>query len=353
MFYLILIVPLLVPFIYKFWFKRTYTYGEMAANAAIAVALTGLVYGMGAYRAMYDTEILSGYVTSKERTWVSCSHSYDCRCRQVRTCSGSGKNRSCSTTRQCDTCYEHSNDWDWDVHTTVGNFEIDRIDRRGTLEPPRFSKVVIGDPAAREHGYTNYIKAAPDSLFAHDKNLIEAYKNKIPKYPEVYDYYNVNRVINLTGANTKDWNMYLSEALKSLGKDKQLNIIAVLTNEPLEFSQALFYNWAGGKKNDVVMAFGIEKGTNKVAWFQSTSLGNGMGNQELHITLRNESVDKEISLDLLKQNVSIIANKYNRLPMEQFEYLKDQSEPPLWVVILALVMGIGSSIAVGYFFSRD
>ena len=351
MFYLILIVPLLIPFVYKFWFKREYTYGEMAANAAIAVALTGMVYGLGAYRAMYDTEILSGYVTSKQQTYVSCSHSYECRCRQVRSCSGSGKSRSCSTTRECDTCYEHSNDWDWDVKTTVGNFEIDRIDRRGTLEPPRFTKVQIGDPAAAEHGYTNYIKAAPDSLFAHDPKLIEKYKNEIPKYPEVYDYYNINRVLNFTGADTKDWNMYLETVLKSLGKEKQINIIVVMTKNPIDFADALVYNWSGGKKNDVVMIYGVDG--NKVTWFQSTSLGNGMGNQELHVTLRNESIDKEITLDLLKKQVNIIANKYNRLPMEQFEYLKDQSEPPMWVVILALVIGIGSSVAVGYSFTKN
>lgn len=351
MFYLILFLPLCVPFIAKYMFHREYMVPELVANAVVAVLVTGAVYAAGTNLGYRDTEIISGYVTSKSKEWTSCEHSYDCRCRNVTSCSGSGKSRSCSTSRVCDTCYEHSNDWDWAVKSTVGNFYIERIDRRGSNEPPRYSKVVIGEPAVNTHGYENFIKAAPDSLFYHDEKLVTFYEKKIPNYPEPFDYYNINRVINQTSANVANWNGIMAEALKTMGAAKQLNMVAVLTNEPLNFSDALIYSWKGGKKNDVIMVYGL-KG-NQVEWFQSYSMGNGIGNQELHITLRTEAIGKEISDALLVSQIKTINEKFKRVPMEQFEYLKDQVEPPAWVIILSLVLGLGSSLGLAYFFTRN
>lgn len=351
MYWLLLVLPLMVPFIAKYVFKRTYTYQEMGINCAVAITLTSVVYFAGVYKSMYDTEVLSGFVTEKTREWTSCEHSYKCRCRQVRSCSGSGKSKSCSYHEECDTCYEHSNDWDWDVKTTVGNHTINRVDRRGSIEPPRWTEVTVGEPAANAHMYTNYIKAVPDSLFAYNQNIMDKYKDQIPKYPEIYDYFKINRVMNFSGADTREWSDYLSNSLKSMGKEKQVNIIAILTDKPVDFADALFYSWAGGKKNDVVMVYGVKEGV--VEWFQSTSVGNGMNNQELHITLRNESIGKAVDLELLKSQVGIINTKFNRLPMEQFEYLKDQVEPPIWVLIMALIVGLGSSLGVAYIFAKD
>lgn len=351
MFYLTLFLPLCVPFIAKYFFHREYEWKEMGINAIIAVLVTAIVYYAGTSIGYRDTELLSGYVKEKSQEWTSCEHSYSCNCRSVTSCSGSGKSRSCSTSRVCDTCYEHSNDWDWVVKSTVGNFYISRVDRRGTVEPPRFTKVVIGEPAVREHGYENYIKAAPDSLFYHDEKLLEFYKMKIPRYPEPYDYYNINRVLNYTGADVGNWNGIISEALKTMGASKQVNIVVVLTTEPLNFSDALIYSWKGGKKNDVIMVYGLEGNT--VSWFQSYSLGNGIGNQELHVTLRNEAIGKNISDALLVGQIKTIDKMFNRTSMEQFEYLKDQVEPPVWVIVLSLIFGLGTSIGLAYYFTRN
>ena len=82
-------------------------------------------------------------------------------------------------------------------------------------------------------------------------------------------------------------------------------------------------------------------------------MGNGIGNQELHITLRTEAIGKEISDALLLSQIKTINEKFKRVPMEQFEYLKDQVEPPAWVIILSLVLGLGSSLGLAYFFTRN
>jgi hypothetical protein len=152
-----------------------------------------------------DVEVWNGQVTGKYSEKVSCSHSYSCNC--YRSCSGSGKNRSCSTI--CQTCYEHSYDVSWRVESNIGTYTISRIDRRGLSKPPRWDRVKIGEPVSDTHTYTNYIKGSPDSLF-HKKKLLKKYQKDLPKYQsKVYDYYRLNRLVNL-GVNV-DNNLFNKE----------------------------------------------------------------------------------------------------------------------------------------------
>ena len=120
----------------------------------VSLVAAGIVYAVGYSNKITDQEIYNGEVTGKEKTRVSCEHSYSCNCRE--SCSGSGSTRSCSTT--CDTCYEHSYDVDWRVKTSVHEFNIQRINRQGTQEPPRWTKVTVGQPTAFVYKFTNYIR---------------------------------------------------------------------------------------------------------------------------------------------------------------------------------------------------
>lgn len=347
MFWLILILPLMVPLITKVLFKRSFEWKEMAISIVLTISITAMFYyGYGAAKT-HDTEILSGFVIDKTQQMVSCEHSYQCNPKRVRSCSGSGKNRSCTTRTEYDTCYEHSHDYDWEVRTSLGTFDIRRIDRRGVSEPPRWTKVKEYDPVAKEHSYTNYIKAVPDSLFT----SVAVTDYKIPEYPRTYDYYRVNRVINNTTVSTDDWNKHLSDLLKTAGKEKHLNVIAILTTEPESYADALFYQWYGGKKNDVIMIFGVND--KKVSWFRSTSVGNGMNNQDLHISMRNNAIGKDVDISLLKSQTDIILNKYTRLSMEEFEYLKYQIDIPWYIILISMLAGLGTSIGLGYYFSRN
>lgn len=351
MLWLLMIPPVLVPFVYKFVFRRTYTMKEFGINIMVSVVLTAAVYGAFNYQSMLDFEVLNGQVTSKSQEKVSCEHSYSCNCRTVQSCSGSGANRSCSSSTVCDTCYEHSYDFDWVIRSTVGNSVIDRVDRRGTIAPPRFKTVEIGEPFASNHAYTNYIKASPDSIFFLDKNLIELYGNKIPNYPTIYDYYRIDRVINVSKDKTlaNDWNEIINSRLRTMGAQKQVNIVVVLTDLPFDYSNALFYKWMGGKKNDVILVYGIDNGV--VTWFNSTTLGNG--NQKLNFLLRENSVGSVVNRELIESQLNIINSSFTRISMSEFEYLKDQREIPLWVIILTFIISMCGSIGIGFIFAKD
>ena len=265
-FLLLLLFPLLAA-VGSFLFFKGITWKELGllvvAEMIVAGASVGIIYCMDTS----DNEIWNGWITSKKQEWTSCSHSYSCNCHEV--CSGSGKNRSCSN--QCDTCYEHSNDWNWMVYTSNNeSIDIDRVDRQGVFTPPRWAAIRMDEPTARSHRYTSYIKAAPDSLFRH-QGLAEKYAGKIPKYPgEVYDYYHINRLVTqgLSASYPEVWNDGLEKINADLGAKKQVNMIVVLTSEADTWYYALEQSWIGGKKNDVILVIGVDPSTSAPRWAQ-------------------------------------------------------------------------------------
>lgn len=342
MIWLVLFVPMLVPLAAAFYYKKGRSIGEYAIHILITAVVTCAVFYAGKYYPAMDFQILNGAVTNKAQVYNPRTEYYDCNCRTVY--SGTGKNRTSS--RQCSTCTRVIPEWDWTVYTTVGNLDISRIDSAGRREPPRWTKVQIGEPVALEQTYVNQIKGVKDSIFHYDSSLIKQYEKDIPEYPRVRDYYRFNRIINLTSVDTSKWNDYINSRLKTLGKEKQVNIIVVLTDKDYGFYDALKYQWLGGKKNDVVMVIGVDN--NKVKWFGSTSLADGYKNQSLHATLRMNSHDREIDEGFIGEQIDIIAKEFVRTPMEEFDYLTSESEPPGWVMLLAVLLGVAGSIGVSY-----
>jgi hypothetical protein len=301
-----------------------------------------------------DIEILNGSVTSKASRHVSCSHSYDCHCKSVVRCSGSGKHRSCSTNRVCDTCYEHNFDVSWGVQSTINSFDISRVNRQGTEEPPRFTLVKVGDPVSETHRYTNWVKAVPESLF-NNQLAIASSKNKfislVPAYPDnVYDYQYVDRVIPIGVPLTELplWNKELATAISVLGPSKQVNavILMVKTNDP-NYEYVIRNEWLGGKKNDVIVIFGITEYP-KIDWVRIMSwTDNQLFKVELRDALQDigSVADRKIVLQTISDNIK---KSFQRKHMRDFEYLANEIMPPTWLivflVVLILVANIGAVV---------
>lgn len=350
---LLLVFPLAWPFVAKALWKHEITLGEMALNLLIGVAVVSGGWALGRYAQAADTEIINGQLTSKSGDRVSCDHSYRCNCRQ--TCTGTGKDRSCSET--CDTCYEHSYDVDWNLHTTVGDVTIDRVDRQGLSEPPRFSRALVGDPIAKTHSFQNYIKAAPDSLFnaLQDKQVLEQYKSVVPAYPDgIYDYHYVNRVLSV-GVPVPDlaaWNRDLAMRLRTLGPSKQANVVIVFTREKdAQFANGLRAAWLGGKKNDVVVVLGTPSYPT-IDWVRVISWTD---KEVFKVQLRDalldlKTIDQKTVLDTIEQRV---AKDFVRKHMADFAYLKNQIEPPGWAIALLVVLSIVASVGSSLYLARN
>lgn len=292
----------------------------------------------------WDNEIWSGRVVSKQQVRVSCSHPYQCN---PHPCGDKGKS-TCY-----DTCYEHSCDYDWVLTTSNGeHIEIDRVDRQGTSEPPRFTSAKIGDATAISHSYTNYIKASPWSVLRKDA-IEDSMQKMVPNYPiGIRDYHYCDRFVTV-GVNVQDkagWNAKLQELNADLGKKKQVNIVIIVvsTNDP-SYQFALEQAWIGGKKNDLIVLVGSSQyptidWVRIVSWSQSEDLKvemrdslQNLGNLEL----------KDQFLEIVRQEVD---SKFTRRPMAEFEYLMAAWEPSGGVILFLFLLGIIISGGLTWFF---
>ncbi len=339
---LLFIPPLIAVFVMKYLYHEEITLGEMAAQFLLPILLITVVWGVSRYSTMHDTNFLNGEVTDKKQVRVSCSHSYSCNCVTTTT------NGHSSTT--CQTCYDHSNDWDWRVYTTVGKFNISRIDRRGSYEPARWTAVQAHQPVALEDSYVNYIRAAPESLF----NMAAArgmYKDKLPEYPKSYDYHYADRVIpwGISVPELRLWNYSLAMMLRQVGPAKQANVVIVMTDQPESFANALKAQWIGGKKNDIVVVIGTQYPV--IKWVEVFSWAkNDYANVSIRSALLgSRTLNPATTIKLIEDNIVL---NYERRPMEDFKYLADEAVPSTWVLLLALILGTGLSFWLGLYF-RD
>ncbi|MBI5004205.1 hypothetical protein HZC00_03870 [Candidatus Kaiserbacteria bacterium] len=350
----LLAFPLAWPFIAKRIWGTEINLTEMAINIIVICLLSLGVWELGKYGQVADTEIWNGAVTRKDRTHGYYVTSYSCNCRQ--TCSGSGKNRTCTQT--CDTCYQDHYTVAWTADTTVGNVTFQKLDRSyrsvyQTPDPEVYTRCKVGEPAAIEHGYTNYIQAVPQSLFSGDKEAVSTWA--LPTYPRVYDFYRIRRVLNIdtkiANVAIDEINNALNAALKDLGQEKQVNVIVILTEtDDPAYRYSVEKKWIGGKKNDVVVFVGLDGDV--ITWADTMTWALNKGNELFHVKLR-DAVKGLKTLDpktFVPSVISTIEQHYDRPEMKQFEYLKEEIKPPLWVMVLAIAIATLGSIGLSQVF---
>lgn len=309
-----------------------------------------------------DNQIINGEVTGKDRAHGSYKRPYDCNCRSVTRCSGSGKNQSCSSDRKCDTCWEDRYTVKWTCNSNIGAWTIDSRDTTSssvymTPDPARYTQINIGDPVAKSIGYTNYIKAVPDSLFRPAaEDLKKKYALDIPEYPiDIYDFYKVDRVfgVGLNIPNVQEWNHLLSMELRKLGPQKQANVVIVITKIRDEnYFYALQDAWIGGKKNDVIVVIGAPEFPNKAAWVRVMALTD---NDLFRVKLRDSILDLDqlTAQDIIRSISEVTMKHYVRKPMQDFEYLDAQIDPPLWFTLLVIALIILSYGGFWFFWYRE
>ena len=355
---LLLFFPIAWPFIAKRIWHTTINWQEMGLQIFIVVAATTLVWQLRTYGQTHDTEIWNGSVVSKKRDHGHYLSSYACNCRTVT--SGSGSHQTTST--ECDTCYEDHYTVTWSAETTVGSVRFAHRDSTSRSvynlpDPEIYKRCVRGEPASIERGYINYVKAVPESLFNDKNSLAETFKDAIPKYPRVYDFYRIDRVIemgtNLPKLVHTQINNGLSETLKNLGAEKQVNIIVIFTSitDP-NYRYAVENAWLGGKKNDVVLFIGLLD--TQIIWSDVMTWARNSGNELFHVKMRDglkalRTVDAATMVPFISETVT---KHYTRPKMKDFEYLKDAIEPPVWVIIIAVMLATLGSIGLTFVFHR-
>ena len=326
---------------------------EFAVMELACLAIFGIGYGIARFSVVYDTELISGRVTGKEQNTVSCSHSYSCNCRE--TCSGTGKDRSCSTT--CDTCYDHSHDYDWDVYTNAmkNTVTIDRVDRQGVDTPPRWAAIQVGEPVVFQHMFSNYVKADPGSVLL--RRNVKAPKGlELPQYPnKTWDYYKTNRFLQVGRAdpNAARYNDLLMSANGDLGPSKQANVIIMEVNsaDP-SYEYYVEQEWLRGKKNDVIVILGITQHP-KIDWVAIVSWTTSA---ELKVELRDALMelgrvdDPDKLVGIIKEQVT---QKFQRRHFKDFEYMMASVQPGPVATIILMILGLLTCGGLTIYFYRN
>lgn len=357
----LLLVPVVLSGITFAIFRKLYPAAEMGqkiffsvGGLLISALILTAVFFLGVANQTHDVEILNGQITGKTRVHDSYVRSYSCNC----TTTGTGTNARTS----CQTCYEDRYTVTWDAQSTIGSFRIDHSDsgsRRvySKPNPPFYDTIKPGDPAARRNSYTNYIKAAPDSLFSPAaKELREQYASQIPAYPsEMYDLYKVDRVlpVGITVPNLAEWNQKLSLMLRTVGPRNQANAVIVLVNtDDPNYLYALRDAWVNGKKNDVVVVVGASKFPERATWVGVLAFTE---REIFQVQLR----DAVLALPSLTADGVIgaiensIEGSYVRRSMEKFEYLATEIDPPLWLTSTTTALIIAAYVGFWYFLRRQ
>jgi hypothetical protein len=140
--------------------------------------------------------------------------------------------------------------------------------------------------------------------------------------------------------------------LRKLGPQKQANVIVVFVNEiNSSYVHALEGAWLGGKKNDVIVVVGTTHYP-AIDWVRVSSWTD---KELFKVELRNDletlgTVDKAQFLGIIEKHTK---TTFVRKNMADFEYLKDEIEPPTWVIVLAFVLGLSVALGLSYFFYRN
>ncbi len=340
----LLLFPAFWPVVAWLWLRDTICWREMLLNIVIILVTVSGVWYAGKYHNMSDTEIWNGEITRKHRDHGSYVVSYPCNCRST------GKTTTCST------CHQTHYTVDWDAESTAGHIDLDHADWTSAAvyllpDPPQYKNCQPGQPASVEHDYTNYVKAVPESLF-HLNPALNQYEKMVPAYPRVFNYYHINRVLSVGAKiDTVPLNEMLNERLRPLGPKKQVNFVVILTEiDDPNYRLAVENAWLAGKKNDLIIYIGLD--SEKITWADATVWIHNDGNEMTAVVVRDAlnalgTYDAAKVADILS---GVAMEQYKRPKMEHFEYLLDEIDPPLWVVILALLLSIGGSLGLTYYF---
>ena len=359
---LLILFPLIWPFIAKRIWHRDISWAEVAINIFGVVVLVCIIWFTGTMGKVYDTQLWNGQVVSKTREHDTYLESYRCRCHTV--CRGSGSSRSC--TQSCDTCYRRHYTVTWFAMIDLGwgkNHKLVFDHKDSTFrwvydseDPVPYVNCKEGEPATVAASFDNYIKAVPDSLFNMEQTNA-SYLDKVPNYPNIYGFYKVNRVLNvdsgLPSTTITDLNNRLSEHLKVLGPKHRVNVIVIVTNiKDPSFRYAVENKWVGGKQNDSVVMIGVDG--DKIIWADVMTFALNKGNELYHVTLRDAIMDLKVvdSQKMADTIASVTDDKFDRISMADFEYLKARVQPPEWAIILAAFLAIFGSIGLSFVMTR-
>ena len=326
----LLAMPFVVGAVAYLITKTTITWKEYLLMTVISGGVAFGGYQLAKWGAMRDFEHWNGRITKKNHGTEGC-----CHCYQV--CNGYDKDGNCTSYRtECD----HLFDYYWSVNINTGDTLHDGCNGWG-ITPEWWEKAYVGEPAAVEHGYQNYLRADPDSLMT---PAAEQYLDQVPERPKVTGWYRVKRVISHGVAVPKNWQKDLDEMNADLGNKYQVDLLVIVTKlKDSAFAESVKAKWLYGAKNGVTVILGVPDGQ-EIAWARVVTLSDV---EALKIEIRDELPGKRLSdPEILPFIRKEIETQFTRTPMAEYEYLASAVTPSFWMTVglylgnLVIIIGL-------------
>jgi hypothetical protein len=133
---------------------------------------------------------------------------------------------------------------------------------------------------------------------------------------------------------------------------KQANLVLLVTAEsdPM-FAEAVAAKWMGGKKNQITVIVGAKNYPN-IEWVRVLAWSQ---HNIFQVTLRDLLIEhKTLSADQTLSDIrTVVLKHYARKSFKDFEYLKDEYDPPAWVFWLAFAVSVLSTAGLTMYFHRN
>lgn len=338
----LLLVPVVIGSAAYIIYKHTITWKEFVAQVVGCAVMIGICFGIARFSALRDVEHWNGRVSDKDNGTEGCCHSYECNCQ---TCTDAkGNSYDCN----CQTCYEHFEDYWWQLDFSTGDRIHDGCNG-WDITPGWWDKAYVGEPASLPHGYTNYLKADPESIIVHSYD--ERMVSEVPPFPQVRGKYHVNKVIEHHGAHApRFWEPKLMDLNADLGNKKQVDVTILLTGvRNPDFAYAVEAAWLYGPKNSLNIVMGTDGTT--ILWARVVTISEV---EELKIELRDGLTGRELRdpqmIDFIGEQV---AKKFKRTPMEKYSYLASAAAPSGGVMIFLYILAFLMSGGISYWMHRE
>ena len=232
---------------------------------------------------------------------------------------------------------------------------VDSCESDETAVPVAWAKAYVGEPAASSRGYTNYLKADPESIIRRN-GVPDALVVQVPGHPVVYGFYKVKRLltsgVKLTADLASRWELGLDELNADLGARHQVNVIVLVTGvaDPV-YADAVEVAWLLGRKNDLVFVLGVDDG-GVVLWARIVSISDvEVLRVEAREQLRGADFNNPVAgLDILR---NLVVQHFQRTPLAKYEYLATAAKPSGGVLVFLYVFVIVLTVGLGVWANRE
>lgn len=310
--------------------RQTITWKEFVALEVLMIVLLVGGFFWARWGSMRSVEHWNGHITEKIEDSISCCHCH-------RVCDSKDKNGNCTSDHEV--C-SHSSDTEWALAISTGDRVVIETCDGGFSAPSAWKAAKVGEFAAVEHSYTNYLKADPDALILHgaDAHLLKA----VPEFPEIHDFYRVSKVVTDGASAPAMWQQELEKLNDELGSSKQIDVTFLLTKNPNanDYAAAVESAWMYGPKNALIVVIGTDGET--ISWARVVTLSRV---EELKIEIREGL--KGLSLKdptIFKVIREHIQKLWHRTAMAEWEYLASHASPSTGALVFLYIFGIALSI---------